>query len=108
MPKEQNEIQAEQSVETILLISGILTLLEKFIPKIKEWTEGGVITKEVQDEIRARYDKLAGNLDEAFGGDHWKVRPDPEPPASRSSRSTETAGTIIKNKSGKPTDGSCS
>jgi hypothetical protein len=53
-------------------------LLEQFIPKIQGWMSdsGGTITKDQQDEIRRRYDELRNNMDSAFGGDHWRVRPD--------------------------------
>lgn len=64
-------------METVAIISVLLTLVEKLLPKLTELANNGVITKEQQEQIRARYDKLAGNMDEAFGGDHWKVRPDP-------------------------------
>lgn len=76
-------------METVAIIAALLGLVEKLIPKLTELAAGGVITKAKQDEIRARYDKLANNMDEAFGGEHWKVRPDPEP---------ETPGTVVKNK----------
>lgn len=82
-------------MEIILIINALLALVENLLPKVKELADGGEITKEKQDEIRARYDKLAGNMDEAFGGDHWKVRPDPEP----------TAATKKSKASAKPTDG---
>lgn len=64
-------------METVAIISVLLTLVEKLLPKLTELASNGKITKEQQEQIRARYDKLAGNMDEAFGGDHWKVRPDP-------------------------------
>lgn len=79
-------------METVAIIAALLGLVEKLIPKLTELAAGGVITKAKQDEIRARYDKLANNMDEAFGGEHWKVRPDPEP---------ETPETVVKNKSAK-------
>lgn len=67
-------------METILIISALLGLVERLLPKVKELADGGEITKEKQDEIRRRYNELSGDLDAAFGGDHWKVRPDPNGP----------------------------
>lgn len=79
-------------METVAIIAALLGLVEKLIPKLTELAAGGVITKAKQDEIRRRYEELSGDLDAAFGGEHWKVRPDPEP---------ETPGTVVKNKSAK-------
>lgn len=78
-------------METILIINALLLLVEKLLPKVTELANGGVITKEKQAEIRARYDAIKNNLDVEFGGDHWKVRPDPEPTAAVKSKSADGA-----------------
>lgn len=66
--------QAQGAIETILVVNVLLALLEQLIPKLANLGDAN-ITAEQQEAIRARYDALTADMDAAFGGDHWRVRP---------------------------------
>jgi len=82
MSKKTNESESApetptpaNSVEIIMVINVLLALIEQLVPKITQWANEGNITTEEQEAIRARYDALTADMDAAFGGTHWRVRP---------------------------------
>jgi hypothetical protein len=60
-------------MESITVLTGLISVLEIVIPKIAELVKSGEITPEQQQTLLDRKDALLEKLDEAFSGPEWEV-----------------------------------
>lgn len=66
--------------KTLALALALMDLLEELVPMIGERVKSGTVSAEDQANVLNKFESLKARAGGEFGGDHWRIDPDPLKP----------------------------